>query len=179
MSDPQHAQTLLDDRSLDALRLIVMKGLSLTQPWASLVAIGAKQYETRSWSIAYRGLVAIHASKGFPKWAKDTCAEQPFLRSLTRAGLSMPELPLGAIVAVGRVVNVAPTERYERDDEFIKTDEYDFGDYSPGRFAWCLAGVVRLPEPIPFKGALGLWTVPPDVVWRIKAVIELPAERTA
>lgn len=43
-----------------------MKALSLTQPWATLVAIGAKKIETRSWSTSYRGPVAIHASKGYP-----------------------------------------------------------------------------------------------------------------
>src|SRR4051812_42520238 len=43
-----------------------VKVLSLTQPWASLVAIGAKQIETRSWRTHYRGPLLIHASAGFP-----------------------------------------------------------------------------------------------------------------
>ena len=33
-----------------------MKALCLHQPWAYLVAIGAKRYETRSWKTRYRGL---------------------------------------------------------------------------------------------------------------------------
>src|SRR5690348_17556570 len=48
-----------------------MKALTLTQPWASLVAIGAKRIETRSWSTSYRGPLAIHAAKGFPKSAQE------------------------------------------------------------------------------------------------------------
>ncbi|WP_253299501.1 hypothetical protein [Paenibacillus barcinonensis] len=36
-------------------------------------------------------------------------------------------------------------------------DEYHFGDYSDGRFAWQLDDVVQLQEPIPAKGQLGLW----------------------
>ena len=32
-----------------------VKALTLTQPWATLVAIGAKRIETRSWSTRYRG----------------------------------------------------------------------------------------------------------------------------
>lgn len=40
-----------------------MKALSLTQPWASLVAVGAKRIETRSWRTSYRGPLAIHAAK--------------------------------------------------------------------------------------------------------------------
>lgn len=40
-----------------------MKALTLYQPWASLVAIGAKRIETRSWNTKYRGPLAIHVSK--------------------------------------------------------------------------------------------------------------------
>ena len=40
-----------------------MRGLTLHQPWASLVAEGRKEYETRSWSTLFTGLVAIHAGK--------------------------------------------------------------------------------------------------------------------
>ncbi len=38
-----------------------MRVLTLRQPWATLVAIGAKRIETRSWSTAYRGRILIHA----------------------------------------------------------------------------------------------------------------------
>ena len=39
-----------------------MKAISLLQPWATLVSIGAKRVETRSWRTDYRGPIAIHAS---------------------------------------------------------------------------------------------------------------------
>ena len=38
-----------------------MRVLTLHQPWASLVAVGAKCFETRSWRTHYRGELAIHA----------------------------------------------------------------------------------------------------------------------
>src|SRR3989339_577320 len=41
-----------------------MKAISLWQPWASLCAVGAKLYETRSWSTSYRGPLLICAAKG-------------------------------------------------------------------------------------------------------------------
>ena len=41
-----------------------MKAISLWQPWASLVATGAKTYETRSWPTKYRGPLVICAAKG-------------------------------------------------------------------------------------------------------------------
>jgi len=43
-----------------------MKAITLWQPWASLLATEAKQYETRSWATKYRGLIAIHAAKKNP-----------------------------------------------------------------------------------------------------------------
>lgn len=39
-----------------------MKALTLHQPAASLVAVGVKTIETRSWSTRYRGPLAIHAA---------------------------------------------------------------------------------------------------------------------
>lgn len=64
-----------------------MKALSLTQPWASLIAIGAKRVETRSWSTNHRGPVAIHAAKGFPKFARDLVWAEPFQGRLREAGI--------------------------------------------------------------------------------------------
>lgn len=84
-----------------------MKALSLTQPWASLVAIGEKQIETRSWSTIYRGTLAIHAAKGFPTDARRLCAlQEPFRSVLMKAGFNVTGpnkadfMPLGVIVAV-------------------------------------------------------------------------------
>jgi hypothetical protein len=86
-----------------------MRGLSLTQPWATLVAIGAKKIETRSWSTPYRGDLAIHATKGFPDWAVATCLEEPFRPVLKAAGVGMPaDLSRGVIVAVARLADVLP-----------------------------------------------------------------------
>jgi hypothetical protein len=40
-----------------------MKALTVLQPYAQLIAVGAKQYETRSWATKHRGPTAIHAGK--------------------------------------------------------------------------------------------------------------------
>ncbi len=40
-----------------------MKAITIWQPWASLIACGAKKYETRSWATNYRGPIAIHAAR--------------------------------------------------------------------------------------------------------------------
>lgn len=141
--------------------------LSLTQPWASLMAIGAKKIETRSWKTSYRGLVAIHASKGFPKDARKlTCNDEQFFQALISGGYySVHELPLGAILAVGNLTACIRTDALIVEDK----QERLFGNYSAGRYAWVFENVRRLPEPIPAKGALSLWTPEPDVLARLQA----------
>jgi len=149
------------------------KVLTLTQPWATLIAIGAKQIETRSWSTPYRGPLAIHAAKGYPTWARGVRFDEPFLSAPWRAGIK-PDMPLptGAIVAVCTLVDCVPTRQSWKDDDsaWLRTlypgggwdvppdePERSFGDYAPGRFAWLLADVQELRAPIPARGALGLW----------------------
>ena len=139
-----------------------MKALSLTQPWASLVACGAKRIETRSWSTAYRGPLAIHAAKAFPRDCRETAEfDFHFRRFLIEAGyvhrfggIDVSTLERGAIVATCRVVRCARTELIVSQ---ISDQERAFGDYSSGRWAWLLNDIVRLPEPITARGALGLW----------------------
>jgi hypothetical protein len=54
-----------------------------------------------------------------------------------------------------------PREFYTKDDRIItippERPELYFGDYTEGRFAWILENPIRYDEPIPAKGALGLW----------------------
>jgi len=37
------------------------------------------------------------------------------------------------------------------------SSELPFGDFTPGRWGWILDNIIALSEPIPVKGALGLW----------------------
>jgi hypothetical protein len=39
-----------------------------------------------------------------------------------------------------------------------------FGDYTLGRWVWHLSDVIPLPEPVPCKGAQGLWGPPAEVL---------------
>lgn len=144
-----------------------LRGLSLLQPWASLIAAGAKTIETRSWGTSYRGQVAIHASRRFTREQWTLCLEREFSEALD---LHFPSphqdthgLPVGCVVAVARVQWTERTDLFDTlIDDLIQRAEKEraFGDYSDGRWAWFLADVRPLPEPIPCKGALGLWAVP-------------------
>lgn len=97
----------------------VMKALTLTQPWASLVALGVKSIETRSWATNYRGPIAIHAAKGHPFKRGERfnigafeveCAQNGAGLLLRGDSLSWPyRLPLGCIVATCHLAHVMPT----------------------------------------------------------------------
>jgi hypothetical protein len=170
-----------------------MKALTLTQPWASLVAIGAKRIETRSWSTSYRGPLAIHAAKGFPNDARRLCMQEPFRYALFADLPSdgpfrdkVNDLPLGEIVAVCRLTavhrvictpSIPPQLKMFAFDDTLSAPrstkqvmlppdkpERSFGDYSPGRFAWILADVRRLKHTVPAKGMLGLWEMPLELM---------------
>jgi hypothetical protein len=49
-----------------------MKSITIIQPWATLIALGEKKYETRGWPTKHRGPLAIHAGK---KIDKEACEE--------------------------------------------------------------------------------------------------------
>jgi activating signal cointegrator 1 len=126
-----------------------VKALTLTEPWASLVACGAKYYETRSWRTAYLGALAIHAAKGFPAWARDLANCQ---RVRQLVGISYV-YPVGCVVATCRLADCVPVESLLA----LSAQEEMFGNYERGRFAWVLTDVRPLTEPMPAKGSLGLW----------------------
>lgn len=154
-----------------------MKALTLTEPWATLVALGHKRVETRSWQTPYRGEIAIHAAKGMPNEAEMQCYEEPFFtvlrEHLTPDVLRQPAtswFPRGRVVAVAHLVTIRHTReiaavRWEK----LPPHERAFGDYSPNRYMWLLRDVQPLTEPIPARGALNVWTVPADVEARIRA----------
>ena len=153
-----------------------MKAITLHQPWASLVAIGAKRIETRSWKTNYRGELAIHASKTSNK---NICQSgiEPFFTILKQAGFIeikngrlIDYLPRGVIIATCNLFDCREiTVRMLTDSKehigwyingyFWKFDyrEREFGDFTIGRYAWFLKDVKILSEQIPAKGMLGLW----------------------
>ncbi|MDB4876410.1 MAG: hypothetical protein JWM41_2856 [Gemmatimonadetes bacterium] len=157
-----------------------MKALTLTQPWASLVAFGAKSIETRSWRTEYRGRIAIHAAKGFPDDARYFVSASPFQETLSAAmGLSpvlASALPIASIIAVATLkdcfkfdARTAMLIEGRAITGRLPDHELAFGDYSPGRFGFVLADVVALREPVPARGMLNLWNIPHDVEAKITA----------
>lgn len=155
--------------------------LSCTQPWGTAMALGVKQYETRSWRTSHRGLLAIHTAKSFPEWAEDLCDEEPFERVLQEGGYVRDalyqrnrwQLPLGQVIAIGMLSDIQRiTATFQVDDQ-----ERAFGNYEPGRFAWRFAAMYQLATPIPARGSLGLWNwqIPEALRKELQTVCNLKA----
>lgn len=135
-----------------------MKALTLTQPWATLIALGQKRIETRDWYTPYRGPIAIHAAKGQPDWAAEF-ENDLWCNSMEDYGFELPrETPRGAIVAIAHLADVCGMTR-EMIQDLARTNyaEFNFGNWAAGRFAWRLTDIRPLATPIPARGQLGLW----------------------
>ena len=77
-----------------------IKAISLHQPYASLIAMGLKKFETRSWGTNYRGKLVICAAQ------KNTLQQQSNYEDLASSLLldltvqPWSSLPLGMAIAV-------------------------------------------------------------------------------
>jgi len=141
-----------------------VKALTILQPWASLIAGGAKRIETRSWYTPYRGPIAIHAGKRLTPDVREWLAEDDELAVdlwMGGLGMSADALPLGCVLATATLTHCVRFERgaAERIRTSGKYPEHEtaYGDFAAGRFGWVLADVVPLPDPIPARGQQGLW----------------------
>lgn len=167
-----------------------MRAISLWQPWATLVAVEEKRFETRHWKTPFRGELAIHASKTFRSDCKRLAQTDRFSKALKRgclkdSGLNEQEqeaipfdeilLPLGGVVAVVELVEIIPVEVWlqrhcHRGLVMEKhVNEFAFGNYEPGRFAWKLENVRRLKSPVACPGRQGFWTLSPEIEQQVIA----------
>lgn len=132
-----------------------MRAITLWQPWATMIALGVKRIETRSWPIP-PGPLAIHAAKQSPRQARELALYDPFYWPLRGAGYNIARLPSGVVVALVDVVICQLITASNAPDE----PERSLGNYTPGRFAWHLANVRRVSPPLPARGRQGLWHWP-------------------
>lgn len=147
-----------------------VKALTVWQPYASLLALEEKEFETRGWATKYRGPLAIHAAaKKWEPWKDDvfqfekeyTQTIKGFLQTqIASKEIEERILPYGAVIALAELVDVVPAAKAEISDK-----ERYLGDWSRGRFGWRMKIVANLiHEPVKYKGAQGLWNLPVSVL---------------
>jgi len=127
-----------------------MKALSIRQPWADFIIQGKKTLELRSWTVGYRGPLAIHASQTVDR---EACQAH---------GLNPDQVSTGAIIGVVDLVGIV-----ELDDAAFasRTSEH----LASGRFkttplyGWQMANPRLLSHPCPVRGRMGLFSVPDEM----------------
>ena len=144
-----------------------MRALTLWQPHATLMALGVKRWETRSWKAPASLLghpLAIHAGKRLDVEAMKDAAVKKGLDKLSEE----PRwLPYGGIVAVVLVVDCRPTNEWDRrmSRRYYRASSRpeDFGDFSPGRYAWETKLLLVCKPHIVCRGYQGVWNVPANI----------------
>ncbi len=125
-----------------------MKAITLLQPLASLIAVGAKKIVTCPEATGHRGRLAIHAAV-----TPVTVSDPYHQKVLLEANVNPDDLPLGVIIAQCRLVDC----REITTANCPCYPEFAFSDFTPGWFAWTLSDICVLPEPVPAKGRDDLW----------------------
>jgi ASCH domain len=119
-----------------------MKIISIREPWASLIVLGHKDVENRTWMTKYRGPVLVHASQRADDVSVDDIAK--------RFGVRLSDdLKLGGIVGITEIVDCVRSHSSK----------------------WCAAGhyafVLANSRPLPFvqwRGALSLRDAPSELL---------------
>jgi hypothetical protein len=129
-----------------------LRVITLLQPWASLMAWGEKEVETRPRRWRFRGWWAIHAGANATAARQaDVANESHMTRAFEAHGVAPWDAPRGCILAVVRVWLGLPTECAN-----VSEKERAFGDYTPGRWCYLTADRHELKTPIDWKGAQGI-----------------------
>jgi hypothetical protein len=102
---------------------VLVRTLTIRQPWAEWIITGEKDVENRTWSTSHRRPLGIHAGRS--------------VVALREMGLDPAD-----VVELVDVVHDHPS-RWALED----------------CWHWLVRRPQRLPEPMPLRGALGLFTV--------------------
>jgi hypothetical protein len=118
-----------------------MKALTLSQPWATAIALGEKRIETRKWRPKEHPPSIVIASSNKVM----SVAQREVARRVVPEEAIPAEFPRRSLLAVVKVEAFTPTGELRGT---LSDQEFSLGDYSDGRWAWRFGRVSVLPEPI-------------------------------
>jgi hypothetical protein len=133
-----------------------MKALCVRAPWWWYILHGGKDIENRDWPTRVRGRVLIHASKWWNYREIEIDAFDANKLAAERAQLSYRELRNGTLKdSCGCLVGSV---------EIVDCVARSNSPWFVGDCGFVLRDPVTFIEPIPFKGTLGFFGVPDDLV---------------
>lgn len=148
-----------------------MRAVTVRPPWSEAIIRLGKDVENRSRNVAgsYRGPLAIHAGLNYDPSAHDHHEFKIVNRIAAGWGGYKPTDTRGAIVGVVELVEV------HHSSDCMTLEEHDTGDQIITCSPWAhqdghhlvLVNPRPLPEPIPYRGRLGLWHLPDQIITRI------------
>ena len=116
--------------------------ITIKQPWATLIVLGIKDIENRTWSTKFRGPVLIHASKRKEDEEWNSAKDLIQLRKITiTEKMKWRDYPSGGVIGVAEIVDCVHASA---------------SPWFVGEFGFVLANA----RPLPFhacRGALGFW----------------------
>lgn len=146
-----------------------LRGFTLWRPWSHAVAHLGKRIENRDypppvWMVGHH--LAIHAGKTYDK------AGAYQIRTVLNMDVpDAPQCPQG-IVAIaclrGFCASAETDDNYDRPG---RTSDWPQDDpWFSGPYGWILDDVVPLIDPVPCRGAQGLWPVPTGIADHLRSV---------
>lgn len=150
-----------------------MKALTIRQPWAWAVMAGGKTVENRTRGTKHRGTLAVHAGREWSTRGGQDPRVYSAIALFTRAfehtaGIIDPALhhdriAFGALLGTVELVDSHP------DTGCCRPWGESAYEEAGGKTRTVLHHLVLedprpLAEPVPCRGALGLWTVPEDLL---------------
>ncbi len=140
---------------------MIPNAFTCTGSYAILILCGIKRTENRSaWLEPREGRAAISCSKSF-------CKEE-YGQFIAWASVNLPSKDFEKLPAwrevenwPGKVIGVCDYKARQRREVESWDEGYPYW--------WDLSNVVRLPEPIPCRGNIGMWQMPPDLAVKVSA----------
>jgi hypothetical protein len=129
-----------------------MRALTVRQPWASLITLGLKRVENRTWRIDPQRII-IHAGK-------ETAEGQPETQRALRSAF----VGTVQVVECHRAGSQACEDAGCPDHMYAEMGHFMLGSTAPRRMNhWILAAPREFARPIPAAGAQGLWLPAPGL----------------
>ena len=153
---------------------MIANAFTCTGPYAILILCGIKRTENRSaWPEPREGRAAISCSKSFCKeeygqfiaWASVNLPPEDFEKLPSwREVKDWPGKIVGVCDYAARSASAPYQGELFTDIQTVKPSNSQTLNWDEGyQYWWDLSNVVRLPEPIPCRGNVGMWQLSPDI----------------
>jgi hypothetical protein len=136
-----------------------MWAITIMQPWATLIASGARKYDIRTWGTHRRGAVLIHAGVTYRDLQRELAMSPAFACLLREHAASRlaNEFPRGVLLGTADLTDCLLADQ-------VDPAELALGAFRPGRWAWRFDNARLLPSPIPLRRRQGFFEVPQEIV---------------